>query len=228
MFLDIETVSSKASYDELPEKMKFLWNKKAKFIAEDGQNPSEVYNKAGIFAEFGKIVCISVGLIFPGDDKYCARIKSFAGDDEKALLQEFNSMLINYGIKKEFTLCAHNGKEFDFPYLCRRMLINCIKIPGILDISGKKPWEIAHLDTLDMWKFGDRKSFTSLELLASIFGIESSKDDIDGSMVNSVYYQEHDLEKIARYCKQDVVVTAQLYLKLLCQSMVDPENIVIL
>lgn len=225
LFLDIETVSSYPSYEELPEKIQLLWDKKAKFIAEDGQKPSEVYGKAGIFAEFGKIICISVGLIVPDNGKFGARIKSFAGDDEKSLLEEFNRMLHNYSAKKDFTLCAHNGKEFDFPFIARRMLVNRLTLPSVLDVAGKKPWEVRFADTLELWKFGDFKNFTSLELLAAIFDIPTPKDDIDGSMVGKVYYEEKDLERIMKYCEKDVLTIIQLLLKFKGMDLIAEEDV---
>ncbi len=225
LFLDIETVSSHPFYEELPERMQLLWDKKAKFIAEDGQKPSEVYNKAGIFAEFGKIICISVGLVIPDNGRYCARIKSFAEDDEKLLLEEFNRMLHNYSAKKDFTLCAHNGKEFDFPFIARRMLVNRLTLPSVLDVAGKKPWEVRFADTLELWKFGDFKNFTSLELLAAIFDIPTPKDDIDGSMVGKVYYEEKDLERIIKYCEKDVLTIIQLLLKFKGMDLIQEEDV---
>lgn len=225
LFLDIETVSSHTSYEELPENMQKLWDKKAKFIATDGQDPSDVYSKAGIFAEFGRIICISVGLIVPDNGKYCARIKSFAGDDEKNLLEEFNRMLNNYSAKKDFTLCAHNGKEFDFPFIARRMLVRGLTLPPVLDIAGKKPWEVRFADTLELWKFGDFKNFTSLELLAAIFGIPTPKDDIDGSMVGKVYYEEKDLDRIVKYCEKDVLTIIQLLLKFKGMDLITEEDV---
>ncbi len=225
LFLDIETVPDHSGYDELPEKMKYLWDKKAKFIGEEGQDSTEVYGRAGIYAEFGKIICISVGLVFPNGQKYAARIKSFADDDEKKILIDFSALLKNYSVKKDFTLCAHNGKEFDFPYIARRMLINGLPLPPILDIAGKKPWEVRFVDTLELWKFGDFKSFTSLELLAAVFGIPTPKDDIDGSMVASVYYKEKDLDRIVRYCEKDVLTIIRLLMKFKCMGMISDEDV---
>ncbi|MFW5820821.1 MAG: ribonuclease H-like domain-containing protein [Bacteroidota bacterium] len=225
LFLDIETVSSYPTYEQLSENMKKLWDKKARYLAEDGQSPAEVYNKAGIFAEFGKIICISAGLIVFEKGKYSARIKSFAGDEEKKILEEFNRMLHNYSGKRDFTLCAHNGKEFDFPFIARRMLINRLTLPPVLDIAGKKPWEVNFADTMELWKFGDFKSYTSLELLAAIFGIPTPKDDIDGSMVGKVYHEEHDLERIVTYCEKDVLTLIQLLLKFKGMEIIPEENV---
>ncbi len=208
LFLDIETVPAVPDYNALNNKMKSLWDKKAKRLLDDeNDTPEGVYGKAGIFAEFGKIVCISCG--FQSGKEF--RIKSYYGDDEKILLQEFASMLKGYFDQRDFLLCAHNGKEFDFPYMARRMLINGVELPAILDLAGKKPWEVQHLDTMELWKFGDYKHYTSLELLAAIFDIPTPKDDIDGSMVGKVYWEDQDLERIVTYCQKDVLTIAQLF-----------------
>jgi 3'-5' exonuclease len=210
LFLDIETVPQYPSYEAMPERFKTLWDHKSERIQTSGKEPSDpagVYNRAGIYAEFGKIICISVGIVKDGT----LRLKSYSSDDEYHLLTNFAQMLENWsGSSPEKLLCAHNGKEFDFPYLCRRMLINGIVIPAILDSGGKKPWEVRHIDTMEMWKFGDFKHYTSLELLAAIFGIPTPKDDIKGSDVHRVYYQEKDLPRIVRYCQKDVVTIVQL------------------
>lgn len=227
LFLDIETVSCVPDYDALDERLKPLWKKKAQFIKTDQDVSAEnlFFERAGIYAEFGKIVTIAVGFISQGEGSTSLRVKAFANDDEKVILNEFKGLLEGHFDQNKIALCAHNGKEFDFPYICRRMLVNGIPPPACLQMSGKKPWEILHLDTLEMWKFGDRKNFTSLDLLAALFNIPSSKSDIDGSMVNHAYYIDQDLEKIAKYCKQDVVVTAQLYLKFHCMPLISPEEI---
>jgi uncharacterized protein YprB with RNaseH-like and TPR domain len=179
-----------------------------KSVTIRGEIPAEdFYERAGIWAEFGKIICISVGIFLNGK-RAGLRVKSFAGHDEKELLEDFSKMLS--GQPLSLILCAHNGKEFDFPYICRRMLINGVQFPPHLQITGKKPWEIPHLDTMELWKFGDYKNYTSLNLLTAIFGIPTSKDDIDGSQVGYVYWVEDDLPRICTYCQKDVIATAQL------------------
>lgn len=227
LFLDIETVSCEPDYNALSERMKPLWDKKAVFIKTEEEKSVEdlFFERAGIYAEFGKIVTIAVGYFVRSGDATSLRVKAFANDDETIVLQEFKDLLENHFDQTKLALCAHNGKEFDFPYISRRMLVNGMPAPSCLQLSGKKPWDILHLDTLEMWKFGDRKNFTSLDLLAALFDIPSSKSDIDGSMVNHAYYVDKELEKIARYCKQDVVVTAQLFLKFQCMPLVAPEDI---
>lgn len=205
LVLDIETVPQYKYFSEMPPHFQKLWEQKTKFQRKEEQAPEDFYERAGIWAEFGKIVCISVG-VFRGENNL--RIKSFYGDDEKILLQDFINLLNKQA--KQLILGAHNGKEFDFPYLCRRMLINDLKIPQQLDIAGKKPWEINHIDTMELWKFGDYKNYTSLNLLAAIFNIPTPKDDIDGSEVGDMYWQQNDLERIKIYCQKDVVTTCRL------------------
>ncbi|MBL6446192.1 3'-5' exonuclease [Fulvivirga sp. 29W222] len=215
LFLDIETVSISETFEELSERMKTLWSRKASFLKrEEGLTEDEFYfQRAGIYAEFGKVVSIGIGFFHAEEERLELRLKGLYNEDEKALLEHFNVVLGKMR-SDNLKLCAHNGREFDFPYLSRRMLINGISLPSVLDLAGKKPWEINHIDTMDMWKFGDWKHYTSLDLLAAIFNIESSKTDMNGSDVNRVYYKDRKLEKIADYCLQDVAVTAQLYLKL--------------
>ena len=224
LFLDIETVGAAASYSLLDAQMKSFWDKKAGQIRKDAEDtPENSYQKAGIYAEFGKIVCISVAFLKDG----LLRIKSFANEDEKIILQSFANLLNSYYYKPHHRLCAHNGREFDFPYLCRRMLINAIPIPFILDATGKKPWENPFLDTLELWKFGDYKHYTSLDLLANIFGIPSPKDDIDGSMVHQIYWENRDLNRIATYCEKDVLTIVQLYMRYNGLELLPEDKIVI-
>lgn len=215
MFLDIETIPQAPSVEYLEPGMQLLWDKKSKLFRNAEQSAGEVYERAGIYAEFGKIICISVGYI-KEKDPFCFRLKSFFGEDEKTLLSGFSEMISRFSKSKtEAVLCAHNGREFDFPYIARRMIINRLQIPGILDNAGKKPWEIKLLDTMDLWKFGDFKTFTSLDLLTSVLGIPSPKDDIDGSMVSKIYYEEKDLPRIVRYCEKDVLAGARVFLRLM-------------
>ncbi len=225
LFLDIETVAQQPNFNSVDERLRKFWEQKAKYIAAD-ETPEEAYSRAGIYAEFGKIVCISVGFItYEGSEKNL-RLKSFYGDDEKLLVEEFFDLLNNYFNQADHLLCAHNGKEFDFPYIARRALVNGLNIPSILDLAGKKPWEVAHLDTLQLWKFGDYKNYTSLGLLTAIFNIPTPKDDIDGSMVNQVYWEDKDVERIKIYCEKDVVALTQLFLRYRNEDLVKEENIV--
>lgn len=227
LVLDIETVSGHSDFSEASEGLQSLWCKKAAtFRNEEELSDSELYFKrAAIYAEFGKVIVIGVGIYSGQEDQLSLRVKSFAHHDEKQLLQDFTSFLVRKFDPETLLLCAHNGREFDFPYLCRRLLVNGLKIPYVLDTRGKKPWEVKHIDTMDEWKFGDWKSFTSLELLTEIFGIPTSKDDIDGSMVTEVYYEQDGLERIRRYCEKDVVATAQLYLKINAKSAIPEDRI---
>ena len=222
LFFDIETVSQSAFYDDIPEPIKYQWHRKAKFLLKkysesiNEKELSETYvQRAAIFAEFGKIVCVSLAYLIEQDDHQTLRVKSIAYDDEFKVLSEFKKILTKYFYDpKIHFLCGHNSREFDIPYICRRMIIHGIQLPEIINISGKKPWETEHLlDTMEMWKFGDRKNFTSLDLLANSLGIETPKDDIDGSEVGRVYWEEQDLPRIARYCEKDVITVAQVLRK---------------
>jgi len=227
LFLDVETVPQQPAYEHLPDDWKQLWAKKADILLRNSETdtPQSIYSRAGIYAEFGKIICISCGVLQgSGADKKIA-LKSFSGNDEQQLLKSFADMLDKWAPDSSRFLCAHNGKEFDFPFLCRRMIINNIPIPYLLQLSGKKPWEISHLDTMELWKFGDYKSFTSLNLLACTLGVPTPKDDIDGSMVSEVYYKEQNLPRIVTYCQKDVITVAQIYLRLNGEFLIKSENI---
>lgn len=228
LFVDIETVPQHKSFSELSSKMQELWQSKTKYIrSKEEQTPEELYERAGIYAEFGKIICISAGFVNQRNNQKILRIKSFFGDDEHQLLTTFNQMLNNsFGEKKHY-LCAHNGKEFDFPYIARRSLINGIPIPDSLNLAGKKPWEVQHLDTMELWKFGDFKNYTSLETLTTIFNIPTPKDDIKGSDVARVYWEENDLKRIVCYCQKDVVAIVQLFQRYRLENLITDENIII-
>jgi DNA polymerase elongation subunit (family B) len=223
MVLDIETVPQYPSHDQLPEPMQELWAHKTRNVRNE-ETAEAFYERAGIWAEFGKIVCISVG-IFTNGKRPGLRVKSFAGHDEKELLEDFSRML--RGQPPSIILCAHNGKEFDLPYICRRMLINSVQFPPHLQIQGKKPWEIPHLDTMELWKFGDYKNYTSLNLLTAIFNIPTPKDDIDGSQVGHVYWVENALERICTYCQKDVVATAQLIRRYRGEALIEDDCVTI-
>lgn len=227
VFLDIETVSAAHHFDDLDADWQALWSDKSRWMRErDDLTLSQSYGRAGIYAEFGKIVCISVGYFTQSMGERRLRITSFFGEDEAALLQEFADLLNGHFAHGNYALCAHNGKEFDFPYIARRMLINGLRLPSQLDIAGKKPWEIAHLDTMELWKFGDFKNYTSLKLLAKVFGIPTPKDDIDGSDVGRVYWEDNDLDRIEQYCRKDVVTIAQLVLKYQGKELLEDEAVV--
>ena len=215
LFLDIETVPAAPVWGDMAADFRELWEKKSAYIRKPEQTAEEVYERAGIYAEFGKIICISAGYISAREEGRALRVKSFAGDDEKALLADFAKILVQFfTAKRNARLCAHNGKEFDFPYIARRMLVNGLKLPQALNVHGQKPWETPFLDTMDLWRFGDYKHFTSLSLLAALFGIPSPKDDIDGSRVADVYYKEKNLPRIIDYCEKDVLTAARIFLKL--------------
>ncbi|NPD44029.1 3'-5' exonuclease [Lentimicrobium sp. S6] len=224
LYLDIETVSAYPSYFDMPERIRLLWDKKAKTLNYKGdQKPMDLFNRSGIYAEFGKIVCISVGYVVKSSHRL--RIKSYYSDDESKLLYEFGELLNQHFNSPKHLMVAHNGKEFDFPYIARRMLVNGLELPSLLDIAGKKPWEIRHIDTLELWKFGDYKHFTSLDLLTAIFDIPSPKADINGSQVNEVYWKENNLKRIAEYCQNDVLAIVQLLNRYRGQNLFLEENI---
>lgn len=238
LFLDIETVSSLESFSDLQEKLQFHWKKKSKFMRNQYSDDmtEEVFlqqsfeDKAAIFAEFGKIICISAGVMTVNEEGQTQiRVKSFSGDDEKILLENFADLLHkHFPDPAKHGICGHNIREFDVPYICRRMVVHQIELPNIINISGKKPWETKHLvDTLELWKFGDIKHYTSLDLLTTILDIPSPKDDIDGSMVGQVYWKENNLKRITTYCEKDVVTVANLMLRFTNQPLIDEENVII-
>ena len=218
LFLDIETVPQAGNWEELHETDQYLWDKKTRMQRKEDFTAQEFYNeRGGIMAEFGKIICISVGILEKSEK---LMIKSFSGDDERKLLEEFGG-IFNHPKLNDVILCAHNGKEFDFPWIARRFLINGMQPPKPFQMFGKKPWEIPHLDTMELWKFGDYKSFISLELLAHVFGIPTPKDDIDGSMVSSIYYIEKDLFRIVQYCEKDVLTLANIFRRMRQEELLE-------
>lgn len=232
LFLDVETVPVAPTYDELSDDLQELWAHKVRSLRRQPDLEEDIIagdfeQRAGIYAEFGKIICISVGILRPVNGELRLRLKSFFGHTEASVLQEFCELLDQkFADPARFALCGHNIREFDVPYICRRLLVNQLPFPRLLDIAGLKPWETKHLlDTMEMWKFGDVKSFTSLRLLAALFGFPSPKDDMDGGDVSSVYWQDRDLERIATYCEKDVVATVQLFLRFRRQPLLSAEQI---
>lgn len=228
LFIDIETVSGSENFSSISGRTKDFWIKKAKNLI----NPSNIsfeemyFERAALYAEFGKIIVVGMGFLFVNKQgEMSLKVKTMANSDEKGLLEEFIVFINKTYKSRELTLVAHNGKEFDFPYLCRRMLVNGLEIPKSLQLQGKKPWEIIHQDTMEMWKFGDRRSYSSLELLAELMGIEGAKMDLSGDRVNHVFYKENGLARIAAYCGDDVIVVAQLYLRFHFLPIVEPHNI---
>ena len=212
LFIDIETVPEEQNFISLDDEMKQLWEQKTQYQRKDDFSPEDFYDRAGIWAEFGRIICISAGFFINKGDIRNFRVTSFFGT-EKKILTDFSNLLDNHFNQPQHALCGHNAKEFDIPFIARRMIINQIAIPQKLNLFGKKPWEIPHLDTLELWKFGDFKHFTSLKLLTKILGIPSPKGDIDGSQVANVYYIEKDIDRIINYCEKDVVAVAQIFLR---------------
>lgn len=225
LFIDIETVPEVYQFKDLDTTTAELFDAKTKWLQKDGQTTAEVYEKAGIYAEFGKIVCISCGIVHDKPQGKEIRMKSFSGDNEKQILLDFSKLLNQHYNMPHHILCGHNAKEFDFPFIARRMLLHGIDLPGALDIAGKKPWEISHLDTMELWKFGDYKHYSSLNLLCHIFKIPTPKSDISGADVARVYYEDKDLPRIVKYCQKDVVALVQLFLRFRNEVLVEEENI---
>ncbi|WP_281636703.1 3'-5' exonuclease [Flavobacterium marginilacus] len=225
LFLDIETVPETENFNTLDSEMQVLYEQKTQYQRKDDFTAEEFYDRAGIWAEFGKIICISVGFFVIKGDIRNFRVTSFFGDEPK-LLKDFNNLLNNHFNGPQHILCGHNAKEFDIPFLARRMIINQIPIPDKLNLFGKKPWEIPHLDTLELWKFGDYKHFTSLKLMCKVLGIPSPKGDIDGSQVGHVFYVEKDIDRIVIYCEKDTIAVAQIFLRLRREDLLIEEEII--
>lgn len=214
LFLDIETVPAVSKFENLSVSDQLRFERKTRYQRKDGSTAAEYYSNAGIWAEFGRIICISTAEVILKGKSREIRLKSFYGEDERQLLLDFKSLIDLRFNTENHVLCAHNGKEFDFPYLARRMIINSIPLPEILDLMGKKPWQVRHIDTMELWKFGDYKHYTSLDLLTSVLGIVSPKDDVNGKDIKDLFYQGGNLERIVRYCEKDTVAVVQVYLKL--------------
>lgn len=225
LFLDIETVPETENYSELDKTTQELWEAKSRYQRKEEFSAEQFYDRAGIWAEFGKIICISVGYFTNQGTTRLFRTTSFYGEERK-LLVEFKNLLISHFSQAKHLLCAHNGKEFDFPYIARRMIIHNIELPYKLNLFGKKPWEVPHLDTLELWKFGDYKTYTSLKLMTHVLGIPSPKDDIDGSEVYRVYYEDNDIDRIITYCEKDTIAVAQIFLRLRGDSILSDDEII--
>lgn len=224
LFLDIETVPEYELYSQMTDEKKELWAAKTAYKRQEDFTPEEFYDRAGIWAEFGKIVCISVGYFNTKGDVRNFRVTTFFGEED-ILLKEFKNLLTTHFASPKYVLCAHNGKEFDFPYIARRMVINRIDLPPKLNLFGKKPWEVPHIDTMELWKFGDFKHYTSLKLMTNVLGIPSPKEDIDGSMVRDVFYIDNDIDRIVKYCELDVIAIAQVFLRLRNEDLLDADEI---
>lgn len=225
LFLDIETVPEAEHFQDLDTSKQDLWEVKSQYQRKDEFTAEEFYGRAGIWAEFGKIICISVGYFSNAEsDPRQFRVTTFYGDEVK-ILKDFKNLLISHFNQAKHLLCAHNGKEFDFPYIARRMIIHNVELPYKLNLFGKKPWEVPHLDTLELWKFGDYKHYTSLKLMTNVLGIPSPKDDIDGSQVAEVYYKEQDIDRIINYCEKDTIAVAQILLRLRGDELLSEDEI---
>ena len=226
LFLDIETVPQKEYWSEVPQVTQELFSKKTAYQRKEDISAENFYERAGIWAEFGKIICISVAYFTSNMQERNLRVTSFSGNDEKELLIDFKKLLDTHFNKAYHVLCAHNGKEFDFPYIARRMIVHQVELPSKLNLFGKKPWEVPHLDTMELWKFGDYKHYSSLQLLTSTLGIPSPKDDIDGSEVAKVYYKDKNLDRIVKYCEKDTIAVAQLLMRFNNEKLVEEHEII--
>ena len=230
LFIDIETVPQECEHCDLPADRRQLFFDKISKSVPENYDEAEVYKqKAGILAEFGKVICISTGYLFTdASGNQFMKLKSICNDDEKILLTNLIELVDKFAAAKpRFQFAGHNIREFDIPYLCRRMIINQIPLPKYLQIHGAKPWEVTMVDTMQWWKFGDYKNYTSLHLLANVLGVPTSKTDIDGSMVQEVYYKQTDLPRIVEYCQRDVVVVAQIVQRFYNLPILQPENVVV-
>lgn len=233
LFIDIETVSEVAHLSELSTEKQALWGKKSRKFTQTAEDLNEHYasmyeDKAGIFAEFAKVICITVGYLKKKKgEEYRLRVKTFGGHDERQVLESFCDLLDrHFDDPAQYFLCGHNIKEFDVPFLCRRMVIHGLSLPRLLNIAGKKPWQVPHLlDTMDLWRFGDYKNYTSLALLAATLGVPSPKDDIDGSQVGAVYWKEDDLDRIIRYCEKDMVTVVQVAMRFSGSELIEDSQI---
>jgi uncharacterized protein YprB with RNaseH-like and TPR domain len=225
LFLDIETVPEQEHYDQLDSDMQQLWEQKTQYQRKEDVSGEDFYERAGIWAEFGKIITISVGYFVNKADIRNFRVTSFWGD-EKKILNDFSNLLNTHFNGAQHLLCGHNAKEFDIPFIARRIIINGMELPNKLNLIGKKPWEVPHLDTLELWKFGDYKHFTSLKLLTKVLGVPSPKDDIDGSEVARVFYEEKDIDRIITYCEKDVIAVAQIFLRLRSEELLIEDEII--
>jgi predicted PolB exonuclease-like 3'-5' exonuclease len=233
LFLDIETVPQAELLTDLPENLQKLWKEKAEMLKlkmpekfSENISDDEIFMRnAGVYSEFSKIVCISVGCFYMKNDEQFFRLKSFVGDNEKRLLSDFSLLAKKFLTTKEHLVCGHNIKEFDIPFICRRLLINNLNIPQGINVAGKKPWETSFIDTMELWRFGDYKNYTSLKLLTAVFDIPTPKDDIDGAQVAEVFYKEQNINRIRQYCQKDVVAVARLYQRFFLQKTVDDEHL---
>lgn len=232
IIIDIETASIHPDFQHMDDVWKNLWEEKVARSLPEKITAAEFYPlRAGVMAEFSKIICISMGY-FNREESLHMRVKSFYGHDEGVLLKGFLATLNKIeNINNNWCFAGHNIKEFDIPFICRRLLVNGIALPKYLDFQNMKPWETNIVDTFQYWRFGDYKNFTSLKLLAATMGVPSPKDDIDGSMVGELYWsgdeeqRASNLKRIAVYCQKDVVTTGNIILRFKNLEMVHPDDI---
>ena len=229
LLIDIETVPEFPVFEELNDDWKILWQEKVQRSLPENTSAAEFYpQRAGVMAEFAKVICISIGFFKKESNAVQLRLKSFYGDDEKILLQNFLATVKQMESNNTYwSFTGHNIKEFDIPFICRRLLVNGLLIPPYLDFQNMKPWETNIIDTFQYWRFGDYKQYTSLKLLAAALNVPSPKDDIDGSMVADVYYKEKNLQRIVTYCQKDVITTGNIVLRFKNLPLMEEGQIVI-
>ena len=220
LFVDIETVGVDEDLDSLHHtnpKLSKVWEEtgwdyfKRKYSEDSELSSNQMFVKrAALLPEFGKIVCISVGFIVPSGE---TKLDSFYGDEKNILIS--TSELLNRVDKLGFVICGHNVKNFDLPYIAKRMLINNIPVPKILPNYTIKPWESRVLDTKEVWGFNSFGGLSSLNLVCTSLGLETSKEgEVNGSNMHKYYYDSNNIEKIKNYCEEDVKCTINLVKKL--------------
>lgn len=233
LIIDIETVSQYPGFECMDDSWKQLWQEKVMKILPAGVSAAEFYlQRAGVMAEFAKIICISVGWLKQDESGVDMFLRSFFGNDEHELLSKFIVAMNerNEGLN-DWCFVGHNIKEFDIPFICRRLLVHGLPIPNYLDFQNKKPWETNLIDTFQYWRFGDYKNYTSLKLLSAVLQVPSSKEDIDGSMVGALYWasdpveQQNNVHRIVAYCQQDVVATGNILLRFKGMSLLNQQQI---
>lgn len=221
LFMDIETarIQDKLTTNtELFKSWEYKRRKEGETLVKDLKKSFE--HKAALYAEFGKVVCISIGKIV--DEKLV--VQSYYGDDEKEVLEKIKKVLTAFYKKfPDLMLCGHSIIGFDIPFLMRRMIINGIQVPSFLDLTTSKPWTLSDdiVDIAQIWKTTGFYG-ASLVNMSHAMGLPSPKEDIDGSMVSDTYYREKDgLKRIVKYCEQDVFATVNIVQKLYLSEIFD-------
>lgn len=218
LYFDVETAGKYESYEDLAlqnPRLAKLWEKRAKYfrantLGMEEMGDSEIYSqKSGLEPEFGRVVCVSFG-VWDGENH---RLTSFYGDNEQEILEKTAKIFSN-AVSKGMKICGHNIKMFDVPFLGKKMIFSGIDVPQNLLLWDKKPWEVPILDTAEFFSFGSwSHKFLGLDLLACSLGIESPKEDIDGSQVHNTFWGEKNYERIMEYCEKDVLTVMDVLKK---------------